>query len=90
MSKPKKKPIIACRIQVFLKDGRTLSIEKEDYEGFYTQPMSWATATEKFEHLAKPFTDEELRGGIVEAVSHLETLEVQQLTELLTYVRKGE
>ncbi len=26
----------------------------------------------------------------LEAVAHLETLEVQQLTELLTYVRKGE
>ncbi len=81
---------LPCRIQVFLKDGRTFSIEKEDYEGFYTQPISWAKATEKFEHLAKPFTDEELRGGVVEAVAHLETLEVQQLTELLTYVRKGE
>ena len=28
--------------------------------------------------------------GIIEAVARLETLEVQQLTELLTYVRKGE
>lgn len=79
-----------CRIEIFLKDGRTLSIEKEDYEGFYTRPMSWAKATEKFEQLAKPFTDEELRRGIVEAVARLETLEVQQLTELLTYVRKEE
>ena len=81
---------IPCQIQVFLKNGRILSIEKEDYEGFYTQPMSWEKASEKFERLAKPFTDEELRMGIIEAVARLETLEVQQLTELLTYVRKGE
>jgi 2-methylcitrate dehydratase len=79
-----------CRIQVVLNDGRTLTIEKEDYEGFYTQPMSWAKATEKFGQLARPFTDEELRRGIIEAVTRLETLEVQQLTELLSYVRKGE
>ncbi len=79
-----------CRIQVFLNNGRTFSIEKEDYEGFYTQPMSWQKATEKFEQLARPFTDEELRRGIIEAVARLETLEVQQLTELLTYVRNGE
>jgi 2-methylcitrate dehydratase len=52
--------------------------------------MSWEKASEKFERLAKPFTDEELRQGIIEAVARLETLEVQQLTELLTYVRKGE
>ena len=81
---------IPCQIQVFLKNGRILSIEKEDYEGFYTQPMSWEKASEKFERLAKPFTDEELRMGMIEAVARLETLEVQQLTELLTYVRKGE
>ena len=79
-----------CRIQVFLKDGRTLTREKVDYEGFYTRPTSWAKASEKFEQLAKPFTDEELRLGIIEAVARLETLEVQQLIELLTYVRKGE
>jgi 2-methylcitrate dehydratase len=79
-----------CRIQVFLKDNRAFSIEKEDYEGFYTQPMSWAKASEKFEQLTKPFTDEEVRQGIIEAVARLETLEVQQLSELLTYVRKGE
>jgi 2-methylcitrate dehydratase len=82
--------LMPCRIRVFLKDGRTLSIEKEDYEGFYTQPMSWSKATEKFERLAQPFTDEELRQGIIEAVARLETLEVQQLTELLTYVRREE
>ena len=81
---------LPCRIQVFCTDGRTFRIEKEDYEGFYTQPMPWIKATEKFELLAKPFTDEELRRGIIEAVARLETLEVQQLTELLTYVRKGE
>lgn len=77
-----------CRIQMLLKDGRTLHIEKEDYEGFYTQPISWAKVTQKFAQLTSPFTDEELRRGIIEAVARLETLEVQQLTELLTYVRK--
>lgn len=80
--------VMPCRIQVFLRDGRTLSIEKQDYEGFYTRPMPWERAVEKFEKLAAPYTDEELRRGIVEAVARLESLEVQQLTELLTYVRR--
>lgn len=78
-----------CRISVVLKDGHTFSTEKLDYEGFYTKPMSWDVAAEKFERLAHPFTDEELRRGIIEAVARLETLEVQQLTELLSYVRKS-
>ncbi len=72
-----------CRIRVFLKDGQVLSIEKHDYEGFYTRPLSWEKAEAKFASLAAPYTDRVLRQAIVEAVAHLETIEVQQLTELL-------
>ena len=72
-----------CRIQIRLKDGLTLSIEKQDYEGFYTRPMSWEKAVAKFERLAAPYTDAAQRAVIVETVAHLETKEVEQLTSLL-------
>ncbi len=72
-----------CRIRVFLKDGQVLSIEKRDYEGFYTRPLSWEKAEAKFASLTIPYTDGDLRQAIVEAVAHLEIIEVQQLTELL-------
>ncbi len=80
-----------CRIQIKLKDGRTLSMEKRDYEGFYTRPMSWKQAIAKFERLTTPFTDAARREALIETVEHLETKEVTQLTELLhapfTYTR---
>ena len=72
-----------CRIRVFLKAGQVLSIEKQDYEGFYTRPLSWDKAKAKFAALATPYTDGELRQAIIDVVAHLETIEVQQLTELL-------
>jgi 2-methylcitrate dehydratase len=72
-----------CRIQITLKDARTLTIEKQDYEGFYTRPMSWEKAVAKFERLATPYTDDMQRAAIVETVAHLETKEVVQLTQLL-------
>jgi 2-methylcitrate dehydratase len=72
-----------CRITITLKDGKTLHIEKQDYEGFYTRPMSWEQARAKFERLATPFTNAEQRASIVETVAHLETKDVAQLTELL-------
>ena len=78
--------VMPCHIQVFLKDGRILNIEKQDYEGFYTRPMSWEKAQAKFEQLAAPYTEERLRHAIVEAVAHLDSIEVQQLTELLARV----
>lgn len=72
-----------CHIQITLKDGRELRIEKQDYEGFYTRPMLWEKVVAKFERLAAPFTDATLRAAIIEMVAHLETGEVEQLTELL-------
>ena len=72
-----------CRIQITLKDGRTFAIEKQDYEGFSTRPMSWEKAVAKFERLAAPYTDAAQREAIVETVAHLETKEVVQLTQSL-------
>ena len=72
-----------CRIQIILKDGRTLNIEKQDYEGFYTRPMSWELATAKFERLATPYTSASQRDSIIETVAHLETKTVEQVTAIL-------
>jgi 2-methylcitrate dehydratase len=72
-----------CRIQIALKDGRTLAIEKQDYEGFSTRPMSWQKVVAKFERLAGPFTGTAQRAEIIELVAHLEANEVTQLTEVL-------
>ncbi|HZO74630.1 MAG TPA: MmgE/PrpD family protein [Ktedonobacteraceae bacterium] len=72
------------RIQITLKDGRTLHIEKQDYEGFYTRPMSWEEAVAKFERLTTPFSQVADRTAIIETVAHLETKTVEQLTELLS------
>jgi len=72
-----------CRVQIFLLGGQMLSVEKQDYEGFHTRPMSWERAQEKFEHLATPFVDVQRRQAIEEAIARLETLEVRQLMALL-------
>ncbi len=72
-----------CRVMITLKDGQTLSIEQQDYEGFYTRPMSWEQAVAKFERLAAPHTGAQQRTSLIETVAHLETQEVAHLTELL-------
>jgi 2-methylcitrate dehydratase len=72
-----------CRTQIILKDGRVLSNEKQDYEGFYTRPLSWEKAVAKFEHLAAPYAAPSQRAAIAETVARLETKTVAQLTDLL-------
>jgi 2-methylcitrate dehydratase len=71
-----------CRIQIHFQDGQTLSIEKQDYEGFYTRPLSWEQAVAKFERLATPSTSAAQRVALVEMVAHLETKAVTDLTAL--------
>lgn len=78
-----------CRVRVYLRDGRTLEIEKQDYEGFHSRPMAWETVVAKFSELAAPNTDPEAIAEIVGAVSRLEDIKVSELTNLLGQVRTG-
>ena len=75
------------KLTVHLKNGESNSIEKRDYEGFHTRPMSWETIIKKFEGLAQPYTSKELRNQIVETVQDFEQYAVADLMELLTKVK---
>jgi 2-methylcitrate dehydratase len=76
-----------CRITLTLRDGRKMMKEKRDYEGFRTRPMSWETALGKFEQLVSSLTDRSLCQEIIHAISHLESIQVSELTKLLGRVR---
>jgi 2-methylcitrate dehydratase len=78
-----------CRITITLKDGRSERIEKRDYEGFYTRPLSWEKAVAKFEQLAAPSTDHNLRTTIADAVAHLDSIDVRQLTDVLARAKSN-
>jgi len=78
-----------CRIAVELNGGRLLTIEKHDYEGFYTRPMSWDTVVDKFNDLASPYANGAQRSAIVAAVARLETQGVDRLTSVLNVPFEG-
>lgn len=73
-----------CRITVTLSGGRQFFKEKMDYEGFVTRPMSWSTVREKFDRLSRAHLDDHLREEIAAAVATLETIQVSDLTGLLS------
>ena len=73
----------ACRVRINLHDGQVLAQEKRDYEGFHTRPLSWKAVAAKFDRLAFPHADPELRAKIVDAVARLDEIEVADLTGLL-------
>ena len=71
-----------CRLRVVLSGNRILQLEKQEYTGFFTRPFTWDQVRAKFERLAAS-TERQLRQAIVEAVAHLETIDVRDVTELL-------
>ncbi|MDX1687954.1 MAG: MmgE/PrpD family protein [Candidatus Promineifilaceae bacterium] len=75
-----------CRLTVTLQDGRALTKEKADYEGFFTRPMEWETIVEKFKRLTRPTTPEPLAQRIVAAVEELEATTAAELMDLLAEV----
>jgi 2-methylcitrate dehydratase len=75
-----------CRVTLKFRDGRNASVEKRDYEGFTTNPVSWESALRKFHLVASPHTPRALREQIAGAVQNLEQREIRQLTSLLAEV----
>jgi 2-methylcitrate dehydratase len=73
---------LRCRLRLLLKDGRTLSVEKPDYEGFTTRPASWESVVRKFRTLSERLTTSS-QAQIIDAVANLETISIRKLTELL-------
>jgi 2-methylcitrate dehydratase len=78
-----------CRVKVTLKDGRVFEQETKDYEGFYTRPMSWEQAVEKFNKVASPNATAVQRVTIAEAVANLEEVSVRELMKQLGAVVPG-
>jgi 2-methylcitrate dehydratase len=77
---------MCCRIAIQLTNGRVFTVEKRDYAGFLTRPMSWDQLAVKLDNLAAPYTDAAMRREIVQMVSELDTIQVSDLTRLLARV----
>jgi 2-methylcitrate dehydratase len=78
---------LPATVTITLKDGRRLSIDKADYEGFHTRPMSWDAVVAKFDRLAAAHAGPELRAAIADTVARLERVPaVGELTALLARV----
>jgi len=73
-----------CRIKITLKDGRVLEHETKDYEGFFTRPMSWEMAIQKFNEIATPYASAAQRTAIADAVANLERISVRELMQCLS------
>ncbi|MEH3139976.1 MAG: MmgE/PrpD family protein [Mycobacterium kyogaense] len=74
------------RVHVRTWRGTDYHLDRADYEGSPTQPMSWDRVTDKFTWLAEPFCDQSLRAEIVAAVADLDRIAVRDVTTLLSRI----
>lgn len=74
---------MANDITIKFKDGTELKTEKTDYEGFTSRPASWEVIIAKFNNLAAPFVEEDLRKEIISIVQNIEDFDIKDLMQLL-------
>lgn len=71
------------RIQVTLKNGKSIETDKRDYDGFTTRPMTMTSVAQKFERLSRTTLSAAKRARIIDLVNQLERVAVRDLMEEL-------
>lgn len=66
---------VRAKVEIKLKNGKTLTCEKEDYHGFFTRPFSWEDTMDKFKRLTTPVIGKELQEKLIDTVKNLDKLE---------------
>jgi 2-methylcitrate dehydratase PrpD len=69
---------MACRLHIELKDGRTLSLAKTDFEGTTTSPLSRERLEQKFLKLCGVIPDAQ-RTELLARLNNLEAVKVSEL-----------
>lgn len=77
-------------VKIKLKNGETFSLEKEDYYGFHTRPMSWPDAKKKFKRLSNENADTELQQAIIDVITNLQSHKAKDLTRLIAKAGKNQ
>ena len=75
-------------VKIKIKNGEEYSLEKEDYYGFHTRPMSWTDVKKKFKRLSQENADKELQQEIIDVISNLQEHKMKDLIKLITKAGK--
>ena len=76
------------KLVIRLKNGKEYSLEKEDYYGFFTRPISWEDVHKKFKKLTSKKMDISLQEAFIEKIMNLEKGNMRDLLFLLEKAAK--
>jgi 2-methylcitrate dehydratase len=78
-----------AKITVRLQDETVIEHEVQDFPGMPSDPFTWEDSVEKFDRLVAGRADESISREIKDAVRVLESIQVQDLMQLLGRVTSG-
>jgi 2-methylcitrate dehydratase len=76
------------QVTIKMKNGDSYSLEKDDYYGFYTRPMSWTDVEKKFKRLTTENADNQLQAQIIDVINNLENHSMSDLISRITAAGK--
>jgi 2-methylcitrate dehydratase len=76
------------QVTIKMKNGDNHSLEKDDYYGFHTRPMSWTDVEKKFKRLTTENADNQLQAQIIDVINNLENHPMSDLISLITAAGK--
>ena len=76
-----------AKITIRLQDGTVVAHRVQDYPGLASHPFTWEQSVEKFDGLVAGRIDAGLSREIKDAVLSLESIQVRDLVNLLSYAK---
>jgi 2-methylcitrate dehydratase len=76
-----------AKITIRLQDGTVVDHQVQDYPGLASHPFTWEESVEKFDRLVAGRIDTGLGQEIKNAVLSLESIQVRDLVNLLSYAK---
>jgi 2-methylcitrate dehydratase len=75
-------------VKIILKGGKEYALEKEDYYGFHTRPLSWADVKKKFRKLSQDILGKEEQKQVIDVIENFQKHSAKDLVRLLGRVGK--
>jgi 2-methylcitrate dehydratase len=72
------------KIQIKLRGGKLLTCELDDYDGFFTRPLTWEQTEQKFIRLSSGVINRKKQDAIIKQIKQLETTTMEPLLDLIS------
>jgi len=78
---------VPATLEVEMEDGTHLRAQRDDYQGFHTDPFDWTAARAKFDRVTRAFTTSAERDALAETIATFDERPVTALTSQLAGIR---